>query len=34
LLRSQVLATTALEELPWGTRWQLFHVEQGAVQMH
>jgi len=34
LLRSQVLATTALEQLPWGASWQLFHVEQGVVQMH
>lgn len=34
LLRSQVLATTALEQLPWGSSWQLFHVEQGEVQKH
>ena len=31
LLRSQVLATTALEQLPWGSSWQVFHVEQGTV---
>ena len=31
LLRSQVLATTALEQLPWASSWQLFHVEQGTV---
>ncbi len=30
-LKSQVLATTALEQLPWGSDWQVFHVEQGVV---
>lgn len=34
LLRSQVLATTALEQLSWGSSWQLFHVEQGRVRAH
>ena len=31
-LQSQVLATTALDQLPWGTGWQLFHVKQGEVE--
>ena len=30
-LDSQVLATTALEQLAWSENWQVFHVEQGAV---
>jgi len=32
-LDSQVLATTALEQLTWSEDWQVFHVEQGAVAM-
>ena len=30
-LGSQVLASTALDQLPWSTNWQVFHVEQGRV---
>jgi len=30
-LDSQVLATTALEQLDWSENWQVFHVEQGSV---
>ncbi len=30
-LDSQVLATTAMDQLSWGEDWQLFHVEQGSV---